>query len=70
MTKDPPTIPIDIASRYGPSSFKCFNCDKSKADFFVTKGSIQSPTDVVPLCFECYAHKRRWIWQKVRKPQQ
>lgn len=67
MARNPPTVPMDIAIRNRPSSFKCSNCDYSKAEFFVTKGSIENPTNVVPLCFECYAHKRRWIWRVVKE---
>jgi hypothetical protein len=67
MTKTPPTIPIDIASGHRPSSFKCCNCATTPADFFVTNGSLENPTEVVALCFECYVHKRRWIWRIIKE---
>jgi hypothetical protein len=67
MTRRPPTIPIDIASRYRPSSFICCNCATTPADFFVTNGSLENPTEVVALCFQCYVQKRRWIWRIIKK---
>jgi hypothetical protein len=67
MTKTPQTIPIDMASRHRPSSFTCSNCATTPADFFVTKGSLEKPTEVVALCFECYVQKRRWIWRVVKE---
>ena len=67
MTKTPPTIPIEIASRNTPSSFICCNCAITQADFFVTNGSLENTTEVVPLCFQCYVHKRKWKWRVVKE---
>ena len=67
MTKTPPTIPIEIASRNTPSSFICCKCAITQADFFVTNGSLENPTEVVPLCFQCYVHKRKWKWRVVKE---
>jgi len=66
MTKTPPAIPTDIALRHKPSNFKCFKCATTRAGFFATKGSLQNPKEVVPLCFQCYVHKRRWVWRLVK----
>src|SRR5215218_1547565 len=63
----PCPIPTDIALRYRPSRFKCFKCATTHADFFATKGSLQKPPEVVPLCFQCYVQKRRWIWRLVKE---
>lgn len=65
MTPSP--IPTDIALRDRPSRFKCFKCCTTRADFFATKGSLQNPSKVVPLCFQCYVQKRRWIWKLVKE---
>jgi hypothetical protein len=68
MTMTPSHIPADIALRDRPSRFKCFKCASTHADFFVTKSSLQNPTEVVvPLCFRCYVQKRRWIWKLVKE---
>jgi hypothetical protein len=66
-TMTPCPIPTDIALRYRPSRFKCFKCATTHADFFATKGSLQKPPEVVPLCFQCYVQKRRWIWRLVKE---
>lgn len=67
MTETLPTVPIDLASRVGPSDFTCFKCAITQADFFVTRGSIENPTEVVALCFQCYVQKKRWIWRVVKE---
>jgi hypothetical protein len=67
MTMTPPPIPTDIALRHTPSIFKCFKCATTRADFFATKSSLQNPTKVVPLCFQCYVQKKRWIWRLVKE---
>src|SRR5215213_58694 len=67
MTKTPPTIPIEIASRNTPSSFICCKCAIIQADFFVTNDSLENTTEVVPLCFQCYVHKRKWKWRVVKE---
>ena len=67
MTKTPPTMPIDTASRYRPSSFICFNCAATQADLFATTGSLKNPTEIVPLCFQCYVYKRKWKWRIVKE---
>ena len=66
MTKTLPTIPIHTASRLRPSSYTCFQCGITLADFFV-KGSLKNLTEVVALCFQCYVHKRKWIWKVVKE---
>jgi hypothetical protein len=67
MTMTPSPIPTDIALRDRPSRFKCFKCATTYADFFATKNSLQNPSKVVPLCFQCYVQKRRWIWRLVKE---
>jgi hypothetical protein len=67
MTKRPQTIPIDVASRHIPSSFICSNCAITPADFFVTNGSLENPTEIVPLCFQCYVSKKKWVWRIVKE---
>jgi len=67
MTMVPSPIPTDIALRDRPSRFKCFKCSTTRADFFATKGSLHNPSKVVPLCFQCYVQKRRWIWKLVKE---
>lgn len=58
MIQTLPTIPIHIASRLRPSSYTCFQCGITPANFFVAKGSLKNLTEVVALCFQCYVHKR------------
>ena len=67
MTKTSPTISMDIASRHRPSSFICYKCAVTPADFFVTNGSLENPTEIVPLCFQCYVSKKKWIWRIVKE---
>ncbi|MFL6522657.1 MAG: hypothetical protein ACJ71B_04165 [Nitrososphaera sp.] len=67
-TQPPSPIPIDIALRDRPSRFKCFKCATTHAEFFATKSSLQNPAKVVvPLCFQCYVQKKRWIWRLVKE---
>jgi hypothetical protein len=40
-------------------SFSCHKCAKDRANFFVANWSTGNPTDVIPLCFQCYARKRK-----------
>jgi hypothetical protein len=68
MTKTPqPTIPIDIVSSHSPSSFICCKCANTPAVFFVTNGSLENPPEIVPLCFQCYVSKKKWIWRIVKE---
>ena len=53
-----PTISPEI-NPHRPSSFMCCNCATTQADFFVTNGSLENPTEVVALCFQCYVYKTR-----------
>ena len=57
---------FEVPRNKSPSSFRCCKCAANKADFFCAPRSLQCPVEVVPLRWNCYIRKKRYVWKVVK----